>query len=1086
MAGTGEAVWDPCTPSTHGLDVEPRHRSSRRSRRPVHPRPLRLECLEDRMLLSIASSGVDESFRSFTAVAVPVEIRAADSAACSPGLVSVSEAVLSGTGESGLTSPSPPAGISELPADSAAAVPGSENSTDPNATVLGAAAKPNLTPYKPADWSSKIVVSNVTGTHANTATLAYTDTLYVDWAAVNKGTVAANERFYIELYVDGTIRNTWYLDELGANTYTSVSDYEIGQLSPGRHTVQIKLDTTKAISESRESDNVYTKTITVTKPNLKAYKPKGWSGSIVVSNVAATSTNSSKLASNETLYVDWAGINSGKVPAAAAFSIQLFVDGSLKGTWNQSTSLDPNNYMFATDFEIGQLAAGRHTIQVKLDSGNEVLETSERDNVFTKTITVKAPVIKPNLTPYQPAGWSDRIVVSTVAGTSTDAASLTTNDTVYIDWAVENNGNGATSAQFISRLYVDGTLRYSWSTDPPLDPGYYTGVTDYSLGQLSAGTHKIEIRTDAAKKIAEISESDNVYSRTVHVTAVLPNLTPYQPAGWSDEIVVSAVTGTNTDASSLTTNDYLYVDWAVLNNGSAATSAQFISQLYVDGKLRNSWHTDPPLNAGYWTSGTDYGIGQLSAGQHTIQIRIDTGKAVAETNESDNVYTKTISVGAAPNYVRFAANYLDAAGEGFYDSTLGAQRRAAFEYALGIWSSLLPRSYVGETITVDVYFDPLGGSAFGAELAHAGPNQVHWDFSGGVASTVYGDALANHLHKGDLVTGRSEIVATFNSDVDNPTVLGSRSWYYGTDGNCGSDSDFVSVVLHEMGHGLDFLSQYYSWDGGYYNGYPGIYDRFLELSGGADMTAMSNADRKAAAVSNNLYWSGASGISGNGGVRPKIYAPSSIEPGSSLSHTDETLYKYDLMSPMYSGPNHDPGSIDLGMLADMGWSVASGSSLGAAFLAAGDDAAGLGEAAPFRQWTEIRVDFPQTLESMPPLGLVTQSSALDFAAGLAAVRNPLDAVDRVLLSLEGTVAEDRSSPDWAPGRGPFGSKEARASESDRGLATVPYVATPSVRESTRITFSRNEALIDEALASGPLCSVWNVLERGLPDLDLRS
>lgn len=959
MAGTGEAVWDPCTPSTHGLDVEPRHRSSRRSRRPVHPRPLRLECLEDRMLLSIASSGVDESFRSFTAVAVPVEIRAADSAACSPGLVSVSEAVLSGTGESGLTSPSPPAGISELPADSAAAVPGSANSTDPNATVLGAAAKPNLTPYKPVDWSSKIVVSNVTGTHANTATLAYTDTLYVDWAAVNKGTVAANERFYIELYVDGTIRNTWYLDELGANTYTSVSDYEIGQLSPGRHTVQIKLDTTKAIAESRESDNVYTKTITVTKPNLKAYKPKGWSGSIVVSNVAATSTNSSKLASNETLYVDWAGINSGKVPAAAAFSIQLFVDGSLKGTWNQSTSLDPNNYMFATDFEIGQLAAGRHTIQIKLDSGNEVLETSERDNVFTKTITVKAPVIKPNLTPYQPAGWSDRIVVSTVAGTSTDAASLTTNDTVYIDWAVENNGNGTTSAQFISRLYVDGTLRYSWSTDPPLDPGYYTGVTDYSLGQLSAGTHKIEIRTDAAKKIAEI-------------------------------------------------------------------------------------------------------------------------------NESDNVYTKTISVGAAPNYVRFAANYLDAAGEGFYDSTLGAQRRAAFEYALGIWSSLLPRSYVGETITVDVYFDPLGGSAFGAELAHAGPNQVHWDFSGGVASTVYGDALANHLHKGDLVTGRSEIVATFNSDVDNPTVLGSRSWYYGTDGNCGSDTDFVSVVLHEMGHGLDFLSQYYSWDGGYYNGYPGIYDRFLELSGGADMTAMSNADRKAAAVSNNLYWNGASGISGNGGVRPKIYAPSSIEPGSSLSHTDETLYKYDLMSPMYSGPNHDPGSIDLGMLADMGWSVASGSSLGAAFLAAGDDAAGLGEAAPFRQWTEIRVDFPQTLESMPPLGLVTQSSALDFAAGLAAVRNPLDAVDRVLLSLEGTVAEDRSSPDWAPGRGPFGSKEALASESDRGLATVPYVATPSVRESTRITFSRNEALIDEALASGPLCSVWNVLERGLPDLDLRS
>jgi hypothetical protein len=316
--------------------------------------------------------------------------------------------------------------------------------------------------------------------------------------------------------------------------------------------------------------------------------------------------------------------------------------------------------------------------------------------------------------------------------------------------------------------------------------------------------------------------------------------------------------------------------------------------------------------------------------------------------------------------------------------------------------------------------------------------------------------------------------------------MGSKTWYYGTDANSGSNLDFVSVVLHEIGHGLDFLSQYNSWDGGYYNGYPGIYDRFLELGDGTDMTAMSNASRKAAAVSNNLYWNGASGISGNGGVRPKIYAPSSIEPGSSLSHTDETLHKYDLMSPVYSGPDHDPGSIDLGMLADMGWSVASGSSLGAAFLATVDDAVGLGEAAPFQHWIEIRVDSPQSRASMLPLRLVAQSSALDFAAGLAAVRNPLDAVDRVLLSLEGTAVEDWSSPGWAPGRSPFESEEVQASESDRGLATVPRVATPSVRESTRITFSRNGALIDEALAGGLPCSAWNVLERGLPDLDLRS
>ena len=69
----------------------------------------------------------------------------------------------------------------------------------------------------------------------------------------------------------------------------------------------------------------------------------------------------------------------------------------------------------------------------------------------------------------------------------------------------------------------------------------------------------------------------------------LANLTSYQPAGWSDEIVVSKVTGTNKDGSPLYPSDTLYVDWAVKNNGNSATGATFFTQLYVDGVLHNTW-----------------------------------------------------------------------------------------------------------------------------------------------------------------------------------------------------------------------------------------------------------------------------------------------------------------------------------------------------------------------------------------------------------------------------------------------------------------------------------------------------------------
>ena len=131
-----------------------------------------------------------------------------------------------------------------------------------------------------------------------------------------------------------------------------------------------------------------------------------------------------------------------------------------------------------------------------------------------------------------------------------------------------------------------------------------------------------------------------------------PNLTPYQPQGWSDKIVVSNVTGTNTDSSLLRSTDTLYVNWAVINNGSASTSVTFNTDLYVDGVLDHSWYTDPPMDPtpamgpATWQNVVDYSIGSLSAGSHTIKIVTDSDSTIDESNESDNQYTKVINIGS--------------------------------------------------------------------------------------------------------------------------------------------------------------------------------------------------------------------------------------------------------------------------------------------------------------------------------------------------------------------------------------------------------------------------------------------------------
>jgi subtilisin family serine protease len=125
---------------------------------------------------------------------------------------------------------------------------------------------------------------------------------------------------------------------------------------------------------------------------------------------------------------------------------------------------------------------------------------------------------RPNLTPYQPTSppWSDKIVVSKVTGTRTDDLDLEAGDTLYVDWAVVNNGP-AEAGTFTVQLFVDDVLRNSWGSGGPLVQNSFTTVADYNLGTLSAGTHTVKVVADSDNVITESSETDNEYTKTIVV-----------------------------------------------------------------------------------------------------------------------------------------------------------------------------------------------------------------------------------------------------------------------------------------------------------------------------------------------------------------------------------------------------------------------------------------------------------------------------------------------------------------------------------------------------------------------------------------
>jgi uncharacterized repeat protein (TIGR01451 family) len=281
---------------------------------------------------------------------------------------------------------------------------------------------------------------------------------------------------------------------------------------------------------------------------------------------------------------------------------------------------------------------------------------------------------------------------------------------------------------------------------------------------------------------------------------------------------------------------------------------------------------------------------------------------------------------------------MDGANEGFNDptaftpvggntaTTLGEARLNAFQYAANLAGAVINSNVV---IVVEARMDSLGGDASSAILGSAGADSVYRDFPNAPSSgTWYPSALANKLQGFDLDSLAPDITATFNSDVDNATVLGNTNWYYGFDGNPSGNVDFVSVVLHELTHGLGFQTFTSLNTGSKLLGFNDAFMRYLEHHGATEprYPLMTDAQRvTASTAAPNLHWIGptvlaASGSlsSGVSGGHVEMYAPNPQEPGSSVSHFSTSLTPSELMEPFYTGVNHSIGLASQ-LLADIGW-----------------------------------------------------------------------------------------------------------------------------------------------------------------------
>ena len=242
------------------------------------------------------------------------------------------------------------------------------------------------------------------------------------------------------------------------------------------------------------------------------------------------------------------------------------------------------------------------------------------------------------------------------------------------------------------------------------------------------------------------------------------------------------------------------------------------------------------------------------------------------------------------------------------------EAQAAFQAAVDVWETFITSPV---TINVRATWAPLGAGVLG----QAGTTQIFANFEGAQKLNVwYPIALAEKITGKDLnAPGEPDISATFSS---------STNWNYVMGQVAGTKYDLVTVVMHEIGHGLGFFGSFRDASGSGsvgLSGLPVVYDAAVENSDQKNLIqhfGLNSAQLSTQLKSNSLFTRMNKPVPNDVAA---IYAPATFSQGSSISHLDEASYPAGtanaLMSPQVGmgEQNYNPGPLAMEIFSDMGW-----------------------------------------------------------------------------------------------------------------------------------------------------------------------
>lgn len=288
---------------------------------------------------------------------------------------------------------------------------------------------------------------------------------------------------------------------------------------------------------------------------------------------------------------------------------------------------------------------------------------------------------------------------------------------------------------------------------------------------------------------------------------------------------------------------------------------------------------------------------------------------------------------------------LDSNGDGNNDTTLGAFRESLLQQAA---AKLATQVHTPIPINVQACWKKYGDAndAKHYTLAAAGPTYLFYDIGGSAKpNTWYAAAPTERIAGASLCNldnsipcGTPDIIVTYNSDT-----VAQKSYDGASD-----EPLIISTTMHELTHGLGFLSQVNTGgsekykddptkDPNFSDLYKSRHDAFTDLvaySNNGNVTSyntLGKSDRTAALTSGTSLVLNDPDLANNpansqhANAFPanlvQLYAPTTVEPGSTLSHFNDDTHPGQLMDHFIQ--HNFPTTLGLAepVLEQVGWST---------------------------------------------------------------------------------------------------------------------------------------------------------------------